>query len=188
MEAYRNFSQLKTNELSVIRHGFLHPWYEFTDGEFCYGKLSYDNLWRLEYTLETENRTWVLKRRTVFSRTFSIEEFGCGDIGKVTSRIWSRKISLKMNDEFEAVFFNKRVFTQTFVFTNTHDGDLLVVRSQPAHFGTPFKVFVDLNRLKDMPKLIPALTLMGVNLLLIKQTRATLLKFTDFALMRGTGR
>jgi len=187
MEAYRNFSQLKTNELSVVRHGFLHPWYEFTDGEFCYGKLSYDNLWRLEFTLETENSTWILKRRNIFHRTFLIEEFS-GNRGKVTSKLGSRKLRLHMIDGFEAAFFNKRVLTNTFTFTNTQHGDLLIVRSQFANFAIPFKVFIDLNKLKDMPKLIPTLALLGVNLILIKQTKTALLKLTDFAMVARAGR
>jgi hypothetical protein len=188
MEVYRNFSQLKTNELSVVRHGFLHPWYEFTDGEFCYGKLSYDNLWRLDFLLETQNSTWALKRRSLFHRTFLIEEFSGSDSGKVTSRIGSRKLMLNMIDGFEATFFNKRVFTNTFTFTNIQHGNLLVVRSQFANFAVPFKVFIDLNKLKDMPKLIPTLALLGVGLILIKQTKTALLKLTDFAMVARAGR
>ncbi|WP_419699096.1 hypothetical protein [Mucilaginibacter sp. NFX135] len=32
MNQYRSFDLLKTNELSVIRHGFFRPWFELTDG------------------------------------------------------------------------------------------------------------------------------------------------------------
>jgi hypothetical protein len=172
MDQFRSFDQLRTNELSVIRHGFFKLWYEFTDGQFCYGKLNYGSIWKPTYILEIANKTWIVKRRKgMFSRAFLIDDADGNNIGTITFEILSGKILLNMNNGFEATYLRKKIFTRTLSLTSTQYGDLLDIKLQVWHFKTPFKVSVDLDKLKNVPDL-PLLALLGINLILIEQVKA----------------
>ena len=171
MDQFRSFDQLRTGELSVIRHGFFRPWFELTDGQFSYGKFSYVNLWKTSSILAAAHNTWIIKRKGVFSRSLLINDTNDMEIGTITPELWSPKIMLSMNDGFEAVYLKKKVFTHTFTLTNTQYGDMMNIKTELLGFKTPFKVSVDLNQLKNVPNL-PLLALLGINLILLKQERA----------------
>ncbi|HMG09699.1 MAG TPA: hypothetical protein VK609_14400 [Mucilaginibacter sp.] len=171
MDQFRSFDQLRTNELSVLRHGFFKLWFELTDGQFWYGKLSYGSLWKTTFILETDKKTWIIKRKGILKQTFLISDAEGANLGSVTPEVWSRKVILRMNDGFEAIYLNKKLFTRTFNLTSNQLGDILNIQSALWSFKTPFKVSLDLDMLKKIPNL-PLLALLGVNLLLIKQAKA----------------
>lgn len=171
MDQFRSFDQLRTNELSVLRHGFFKLWFELTDGQFCYGKLSYGNFWKTIYILEVEKKTWIIKHKGIFKRSFLINDPDGMNLGVVTPEIWSRKIRLSMNNGFEAVYLNKKLISRTFTLTNDQFGDILNIRTELWGFKKPFKVSFDLDMLKKIPEL-PLLALLGINLVLIKQAKA----------------
>ena len=155
----------------MIRHGLFRPWFELTDGQFCYGKLSYRNFWKTTVVLETANKTWVIKRKGIFSRSLLIEGSDGFSLGTITPELWSRKINLSMNNGFEAVYLNKKFFTRVFNLTSSQYGDILSIKIEIWAFKTPFKVSVDLDKLKSIPDK-PLLTLTGINLILMKQAQA----------------
>lgn len=171
MDQFRSFDQLRTSELTVLRHGFFKPWFELTDGQFCYGKLSYGNFWKTITVLEIEKKTWVIKRKGVFKRSFLINDTNEMNLGQVTPEIWSRRIRLSMNDGFEAVYLNKKLISRTFSLTSDQFGDILNVRTALWSIKRPFQISFDLNMLKQIPDL-PLLALLGINLVLIKQAKA----------------
>jgi len=171
MDQYRGFDQLRTNELSVIRHGFWRPWFELTDGQFCYGKLSYDGLWKVGAILESAQKTWIIKSKGIFSRVLLINDTDGMQIGTITPEIWSRKTMLSLNDGFEAVYLNKKVFTRTFSLINTQYGDLLNIKQESWKLKTPFKIFLEPDALKNIPN-PPLLALLGINLVLQNQKKA----------------
>lgn len=171
MDQFRSFDQLRTNELSVLRHGFIRPWYELTDGQFCYGKLSYANFWKTISVLEVEKKTWTIKRKGIFKRTYLINDLDGSNLGSVTPEIWSRKIILSMNNGFEAVYVNKKLISRTFSLINDQFGDILSIRTELWGIKKPFNISFDLDMLKKIPEL-PLLALLGINLVLIKQAKA----------------
>lgn len=171
MDQFRSFDLLRTNELTVIRHGFVRPWFELTDGQFSYGKLSYGNFWKTISVLEVEKKTWIIKRKGMFSRTYLINDLDGSNLGSVTPEIWSRKIILSMNKGFEAVYLNKKLISRTFSLINDQFGDILSIRTQLWGLKKPFNVSFDPEMLKKIPEL-PLLALLGINLLLIKQAKA----------------
>lgn len=171
MNDYRSFDQLRTNELLVIRHGFWRPWFELSDGQFCYGKLSYNSLWKTASVLESAQKTWIIKRKGIFSRALLINDTDGMLAGTITPEIWSRKTMLNLADGFEAVYLNKKIFTRTFSLINTQYGDLLNIKTESWKLKTPFKVFIEPAIIKNIPNL-PLLALLGVNLVLQSQERA----------------
>jgi hypothetical protein len=74
MDQFRSFDQLRAPELLVLRHGFLRPWYELTDGQFSYGKLTYTSALKRACTLETASGNWTVKRKSWLGRKFIIEQ------------------------------------------------------------------------------------------------------------------
>ena len=141
------------------------------DGQFCYGKLSYANFWKTITVLEVENKTWIIKRKGVFKRTFLINDPDGSNLGSVTPEIWSRKTILSMNNGFGGVYLNKKLISRTFSLINNQFGDILSIKTELWGFKKPFKVSFDLDMLKKIPDL-PLLALLGINLVLIKQAKA----------------
>ena len=171
MNDYRSFDLLRTNELSVIRRGFWRPWFELTDGQFCYGKLSYDGLWKVGAILESAQKTWIVKSKGAFSRVLLINDTDGMLIGMITPEIWSRKIILSLHDGFEAVYLNKKILTRTLSLINTQYGDLMNIKTEAWKLKTPFKVFIEPAVIKNIPNLC-LLALLGINLVLQNQKKA----------------
>ncbi|WDF75302.1 hypothetical protein ACFGVS_02340 [Mucilaginibacter sp. AW1-7] len=171
MEQFRSFDQLRTNQLIIIRNGFFRPSFELSDGQFSYGKLSYGNIWKTTMILESAQKTWIIKRKAIFSRTLLIKDVNEIELGAITPEILSRKVKLSMNNGFEAVYAYKKIFTRTFSLTNDQYGDILSVKTAVWGFKKPFEVSIDLDKLKSIPDM-PLLVLLGVNLILIKQAQA----------------
>jgi hypothetical protein len=171
MNDYRSFDQLRTNELVITRNGFFKPSFELSDGQFTYAKLSYASLWKTTVILESAQKTWIIKRKGIFSRSLLIKDTNEMEIGTVMPEILSRKVKLSMNDGFEAIYLNKKLFTRTFSLTSDQYGDILDIKTNLWGFKKPFTVSVDLDKLKKIPDM-PLLALLGVNLILIKQAQA----------------
>ena len=74
MSDYKNFDQLQTNVLSVLRHGFFRAWFELTDGRFLYGKLTYLVSLKKVCVIETAQDEWIIKRKGFMSRTLFIQQ------------------------------------------------------------------------------------------------------------------
>ena len=171
MNDYSNFDQLRTNELSVLRHGFFKSYFELTDGQFYYAKLSQLSIWKPIMLIETAQGSWVIKRKHLFSRTIFIQQPEDVIAGTVTPELLSRKINLTMNDGFEAKFLAKAFFTRTYTWVSDQYGDILEIKPSLWSWKNAFKVTINLNLLKDIPAL-PLLPLLGVNLILLKQSQA----------------
>ena len=171
MEYYRNFDQLRVTELPVLRHGFWRPWYELTDGQFSYGKLTYSGALKRTCLLETATGSWVVKRKGWLSRKLTIEQSGGAEIGMITPEIWSRKILVELNDGFAANFFNKKLLSRTFTWVSEQYGDMLSVQAKAFSRNRPFIVHIDTNMVNTLPHM-PLLALLGINLVLLKQAEA----------------
>ncbi|WP_184549400.1 hypothetical protein [Mucilaginibacter sp. FT3.2] len=171
MNDYRSFDLLRTNQLSIVRNGFFKPSFELTDGQFVYGKLSYASVLKTRTTLETAQKTWIVKRKGIFNRSLLIIDSNEMELGVVTPELLSRKVNLNMSDGFTATYLNKKMFTRTFSLTNDQYGDILDIKTSLWGFKKPFKVSVDLDKLKAIADM-PLLVLLGVNLILLKQAQA----------------
>jgi hypothetical protein len=171
MNDFRSFDQLRTNELVILRKGFFRPTFELSDEQFSYGKLSYASMWKTKMILESAQKTWFIKRKAIFSRTWLIKDKNEMELGAVTPELLSRKVKVSMNDGFEAMFSYKKLFTRTFTLVSDQHGDILSIKTAMWGFKKPFEVSVDLDKLKKIPDM-PLLALLGVNLILIKQAQA----------------
>ncbi|HEX8023039.1 hypothetical protein [Mucilaginibacter sp.] len=171
MDQFRSFDQLRVTELSVLRHGFWRPWYELTDGQFSYGKLTYIGALKRNCTLETANGNWVVKRKSWLGRKFIIEQPDGMEIGLITPQVWCRKVNLAMNDGLTTTFYNKKILSHNYTWVSEQLGDILNVQTKFWSWKQPFIVKIDPDMVKKVPEL-PLLALLGINLVLLKQAEA----------------
>ncbi|UOE46845.1 hypothetical protein MTO98_20800 [Mucilaginibacter sp. SMC90] len=171
MDQFRSFDQLRVTELPVLRHGFWRPWYELTDGQFSYGKLTYTGALKRRCTIEVAGVIWMIKRRNWTSRKLIIEQPDGMEMGLITPEVWSRKVTLHLNNGLTATFYNKKIFSRTCTWVNEHLGDILNVETKVWSRKQPFIVKIDPDMIKKVPEL-PLLALLGINLVLLKQAEA----------------
>ncbi len=171
MDQFRSFDQLRVTELPVLRHGFWRPSYELTDGQFSYGKLTYIGALKRTCTLETNSGSWTVRRKSWVGRKFIIEQPEGIEIGLITPEILSRKITLELNSGLTATFYNKKILSRTCTWVNDQLGDILNVEAKLWSHKQPFIVKIDPDMIKKVPEL-PLLTLLGINLVLLKQAEA----------------
>lgn len=168
MDQFRNFDQLRTTELSITRVGLFRPWYELTDGQFCYGKLSYVFSFKKLCTIETGRGSWVLKRKGFTNKTFLFQQPEDVTIGTITPELWSRKQAISINNDFEGTFLNKTMFSRTLTLASDQHGDMFNIESKLWQGKTPFLVSITPNLLQNLPAL-SLLILLGVHLVLQKK-------------------
>jgi hypothetical protein len=171
MDQFRSFDQLRVTELPVLRHGFWRPWYELTDGQFNYGRLTYIGALKRNCTLETANGSWTVKRKSWLGRKFIIEQPDGMEIGLITPQIWCRKVNLTLNNGLTANFYNKKILSHNYTWVSEQLGDILNVQTKFWSWKKPFIVKIDPDMIKKVPEL-PLLALLGINLVLLKQAEA----------------
>jgi len=110
MEQYKTFDPKQTNELLLIRHGWLSPEFELTDNVNSYGKLFYN--WISIRTAMAESATgkWIFKMGYIFTRTIAITNENGELIGETKREIFSRRTVLTLQTGFTAEFFRPFFF------------------------------------------------------------------------------
>lgn len=168
---FRPFDQLRIGGLMVNRIGYFRPYYELTDGQFTYGKLSYMGWFRPVAILETADKRWEIVAKGLFRRTLFINTSPAENIGLIKPEIWTRKIMLSMNNGFQACFTSKKVFSRTVYLTNDQFGDMFSIDSNLWKFKTPLRVTFNRDMLKAVPDL-PMFMLTGIYMVLLRQQQA----------------
>ncbi|TWR31568.1 hypothetical protein FPZ43_03595 [Mucilaginibacter pallidiroseus] len=172
MDYYREFSQVRTNELSIVRHKFFMPYYELTDGQFVYGKLSYKNNFKRYAIIETAQGSWTIKQKGWFKRALLINEGDDHTIGTLNPATWKRDMALAMNNGFEANYEYKKVFSKSFSLTSTAHGDILELTQHAFKIKQPYTVnFQQALNIDGIPP-IPLLTLIGLHIVLLRAQQA----------------
>lgn len=175
MNDFRNFDQLRTNELYIQKHKWFFPYFELTDGQFVYAKLSYKGTFKRYAIIETAEGTWTAKRAGFFSRALNINLGEEKTIGQVVPEVWKRNVAIRMDNGFEGTFLYKKLFTNTMFFTSSITGDLFQLKHKAFGISKPFEIELDKNHQRstqnDAPPL-PLLILLGVNLILLRQAQA----------------
>jgi hypothetical protein len=171
MDQFRSFDQLRVTELPVLRHGFWRTWYELTDGQFSYGKLTYLGALKRNCVIETAGGSWRVKRKSWLSRKCIIEQPDGMEIGLITPQRWCRKVNISMNNGLTATFYNKKILSHNYTWVSEQLGDILQMQTKFWSLKRPFIAKIDLDMIKKVPEL-PLLALLGVNLVLLKQAEA----------------
>jgi hypothetical protein len=171
MSDLRKFEQVKTSELFITRHKWFYPYYELTDGQFVYGKLSYKNHWRRYAIIETADGRWTIKHKGWFKCAMLLNQNEDETIGTIEPQRWKRDTLIKMDNGFEANYLYKKLFTKALTLSNAAQGDMLQIIAKAFSIKTPFKITIDPSPQKVKLN-IPLLALIGVNLILLRQAQA----------------
>lgn len=172
MSDFRNFDQLKTNELFIARQKWFKPYYELSDGQFIYGKLYYKNSFSRRATIETAEGCWTVRCKGWFKRSSLINKGEDDTIGILIPARWSRSIDLQMDNGFKAFFNYTKLFSRAFVLTHEIYGDIFQIRQKAFNIKKPYFITLDQTlQISGRPPL-PLLVLIGVNSMLIRQEQA----------------
>jgi hypothetical protein len=171
MSNLRNIEQLRTNELQITKHGFWQPWFELTDGQFIYGKLSQSGFWKPTIILETAQKTWLIKRKGAFNRSLTIDDANGAEIGIIVPELFSNKIKLTLSNGFEATYLKKKTFSRTFSLISDQYGDIMDIKTALWTIKKPFNISITPGLAKSVPD-IPLMALLGIKLIMIRQARA----------------
>ncbi|MBD1394727.1 hypothetical protein [Mucilaginibacter glaciei] len=172
MNEFRNFDQVKTAELFVKRHKWFFPYFELTDGQFVYGKLSYKNNYKRYAIIETADGFWTIKMKGLLKRNLLINKGDDETIGTLIPATWKRDILLEMENGFKATYLYKKFFARSLTLSHDMYGDIINLKQEWWSFSKPFTVTYDPSvKTNDMPP-IPLLALIGLHLTLIRQAQA----------------
>ncbi|OOQ59559.1 hypothetical protein [Mucilaginibacter pedocola] len=171
MNDYRKFEQVKTTELFITKNKWFYPYYELTDGQFIYGKLSYKGHWRRHAVIETADGLWTVKQKGWFKRAMLINRNEDETIGTMEPQTWKRDTLIKLDDGFEGNYLYKKLFTNAVTLVSDTEGDILRIATKAFGIKKPFTIEVDPSP-KKVKLNIPLLVLAGVNLILLRQAQA----------------
>ena len=155
------------DELFVTRNGWFYPHYELTDGQFIYGRISYQGGLRRYTVVDTLVGSWKIKRKGWFSRTLLINAMDDKTIGTLVPEIWVRDFTLEMNSGFKGIYRYTSLFSRQFVLTVDGYGDIMLITQKLFSIKKPFNVTASTNLPKNMPPLA-LLILIATSLILIR--------------------
>lgn len=175
MNDLRPIDQLRSSELRVTRNNFWFPYYELSDGQFIYGRLSFKGAWKRYAIIETADGTWTIKREGIFSRNMLLNLGEDETIAVLEPALWRRDITLKMTNGFQAMYLTRKLFSATVTVTTEKFGDLLNIRQKAFGFKTPMTVEIEPSLISSRQTGLPSLALLsliGINIILLRQRRA----------------
>ncbi|RYY37346.1 MAG: hypothetical protein EOP46_03060 [Sphingobacteriaceae bacterium] len=146
----------------------MKPDYELTDDMYSYGKLSYKWLsMRRRASVETANNTWVFEFESIWKTSLLITDKNEKIIGRLTSKLFSHKYTLVMNDGFTATFRQPSFWKSKYVWEDTMQAPIIRVES-PA-FKSTDNIFIEQGTTPAAK--IPLLAFLGIHLIIIRRQR-----------------
>ncbi|WP_448698476.1 hypothetical protein ACFGVR_16675 [Mucilaginibacter sp. AW1-3] len=164
---YTAFNLLKATELALMRKGFWRPWYELTDGQYAYGKLSYEGFFRRTALVETANTNYRITYEGFFSRTLIISSNG-ELIGKLKIGLFS-KASLMMHDGFEAELSRDSVWKRGYVWNTNRFGEIMKLTEALFSYKKVLTITVDPNSVNL--DVFPLLCFLGSHLIILRRNQ-----------------
>jgi len=164
---YKAFDPKQTNELLLLRNGWLDPNYELTDRTYNYGRLSYNWLSRRTAWAESANNKWLFKLGFIFSRSITITDDKGVLIGETHRPFLSRTTTLTLQSGFRADFYRPYFLSREYVWEADGYGTVLRIRSYPFLFKD--EIYVEQSM--TPPAFIPLLIFLGAHLNILRRRR-----------------
>jgi hypothetical protein len=165
---YQELDTTKTNELSLLRHGWWSPEYELTDSVKVYGQLNYSGISKRSATAVTARHTFRFNFEALFSKTILITDENETVIGECTREIFSRTRVLTMNSGFTAEFYRPSFFSREYVWESGGYGKVISVKN-----NFPFTLTTDVYvyPTKTPAAVIPILIFLGAHLIILRRRK-----------------
>jgi hypothetical protein len=164
---YNTLDTRKVTELNVVRHGWLNPEYDLTDGNYSYGKMKYTGISKRRPVAETGTEQWRFVFEGFTRRDFIILDKNGAQIGKLTRELFSRTNLLTMETGFTAHFRHTSFFSRTSVWEADGYGTIM-------HIKNPFfaaRYPVTIAQSATPQALMPLLIFLGVHRIIVDQQK-----------------
>ncbi|RFZ90920.1 hypothetical protein D0C36_18395 [Mucilaginibacter conchicola] len=172
MNDFRDFGSARTSEMFVTRIGWWRPYYELSDGQFIYARLSYKGTFKRYAIIDSAADTFTIKRKSLISRTLMFNRGEDETIGELQPSAWKRDVELKMNNGFEAIYLFKKLFSRAYTLTSNAYGDILDVKQIAWGIKKPFTVSFAADNYQQGKPDVAVLTMIGVHFILYRQQQA----------------
>ncbi|MFD0794493.1 hypothetical protein ACFQZX_12775 [Mucilaginibacter litoreus] len=172
MNDLRDFNNARTSEMFIMRHNWWKPYYELTDGQFLYGRLSYNGVFKRYAIIESVEGTFTIKRKSLIGRNMLLNKGEEETIGEMIPSIWKRDVGIQMNNGFEANYLFKKLFSRAYTLTSNSYGDLLEIKQVPFGIKKPFAITFKNETYNTFKFDVPLLTMIGVHFMLYRQAQA----------------
>ncbi|TWR26847.1 hypothetical protein FPZ42_07370 [Mucilaginibacter achroorhodeus] len=169
---FRSVAQLRTSELFINRIGWWHPYYELSDGQFTYARLSYKGVFKRYDIIECAEDMFTIKRKSLIGRTMLLNRGEDELIGEIEPSVWKRDVKLRMVNGFEANYMFKKLFGRSFTLVNENYGDILEIKQIIWGFKKPFSVTLAPDNQQTGKPDIALLVMIGVHFILVRQAQA----------------
>lgn len=165
---YQPYNNRNIATLYIVRHGWVKPEYELTDNVYSYGKLLYK--WmsaRRKATAEIAGKTWGFQFESLWKTSLVITNETEEAIGRLKTKIFSRKAVLTMTDGFTATMRRTSFWKSNYVWENDTYGPIIQIKSPP--FSSTDIITVEQSTAPI--ELVPLLAFLGIHLIIIRRQR-----------------
>jgi hypothetical protein len=128
MSYHQSLNSFFTNELTVKRNGFWRPVYELMGGQYSYGTLRHEGVWKPKVIIETAEHHWIIqgmgwKKGEITNPKGEL-------VATVTRNFWDTKVTFTTHDGFTATFEKPSVWKSHTVWRTADGAELLSFNPQ----------------------------------------------------------
>jgi hypothetical protein len=165
---YQELDTTKTNELSLLRHGWWSPEYDLTDNVAKYGQLRYKGISKRKAKVILANGALHFNFESFFSHTILITDAGGTLIGQCTRDFFSRTRVLTLQSGFTASFYRTSFFSRNYIWESAGFGKVMTIKN-----NFPFTLTTDVYVYpgKTPAVVIPILIFLGAHLIILRRRK-----------------
>jgi len=169
MEQYHIFDPRRSPVLEVIRHGVFRPDLVLTDGVFLYSKLTYKGFFQKIGYIETQNGSWEIRPRNLFSRHLIVANLTSNKIeASVKTSLWCEKATVEFTNGLVFDFKRKGLFSRARSWCSSSTGRIFNIECRSLSYKKPFRILFEPNGEKSNVNLILS-GFIGLNVILKNQ-------------------
>lgn len=172
MELLSTFDASRAGDLTIVRHGWVRPYFTLTDGINTYGELTYIVKWRKTGNLKMAGQNWIIEPQKLFKREIIVKDSLIGQpVSIVKTSLWREQSTLMFPESQVLTFKREGVFSKKHSWYSEQYGKLLTIESKLMSNKTPFKITLEPNAPKNNINLV-LITFIGVHLILLRRAHA----------------
>ncbi|MBL4674992.1 MAG: hypothetical protein JKY70_02115 [Mucilaginibacter sp.] len=172
MDVLRDIGSLRTSELTVTRFGWWRPYYQLGDGQFMYARLSYKGTFKRYAIIESNAGMFTIKRKSMLSRIMMLNRGEDETIGELEPATWTRDVTLRMDNGFEATYLFKKLFSRAYTLSSEPYGDILELKQIAWSIKKAFSVILSPDNQQQGKPDTGLLAMIGVHFILLRQAQA----------------
>jgi hypothetical protein len=138
MNTYTSFNEIQGNYIWLMKRGFFDTVFELTDNVHCYARLHTEGLLSSTTIFECQSGTTVISS-SVMGDLFLKKADGIV-IGQANTKLLSNKLTLRLNDGFEAYMSNPSIWSSEHYWADNTGQQLMVFEGRNL-LSLPIKLY-----------------------------------------------